>query len=222
MKQIEISKLQIGEKIEFGKYGDSPLIWVVADQNHGGFPADTVTIVSERTIGNTTFAPADPINKDHDRRLYGNNRYKDSFIRNYLNSIRFMEAIFNEKEINAIAETEVKTKQPEVDGQGIDLTTDRLFLLSASEVGLAQKDEEGSLVELFSDHLFRRVQDIDGDWDWWWLRSAYVSNSYLVRLVFTGGSADNNYAYSGRDGVRPACNLLSGYLVSSSQKQGGA
>jgi hypothetical protein len=214
MKKVNIAELDIGEKIEFGRINGEPIIWRIADRNHKGFPADTVSVLSDRTIGNITFGPANPLDKDRERRLYGVNRYKDSYVRAQINSDKFLASIFSPEELDAIIETEIKTRQPDIDGGGIDTIFDRLFLLSASEVGHCDSDEEGTIIDLFKDANNRCALDIDGDRDWWWLRSAVVSNSYYVRNVSTDGSTYYNYAYSGSFGVRPACNLKISYLVS--------
>ena len=213
MEIVKIADLKTGERIQFGRIGGEPLIWRIAEQNHKGFPADTVTIITARTIGNNTFAPANPLDKIHDRRLYGSNRYKDSHIRHYINSDEFVKSILNPEEVEAIIATEIKIKAPDVDGGGIDTVFDRFFLLSASEVGHKDEDDEGSIIEFFKTNS-PRILDIDGSPDWWWLRSALVSSSYLVRTVYTDGSASSDGAYYGSGGVRPACNLLSGNLVS--------
>jgi hypothetical protein len=209
VKRVEIGGIEIGGRIQFGNINGEPLIWRVAAKDHRGFPEGAVTIVTEGTIGNITFAPADPLDKIRERRFYGPNRYKDSYARRYINSDEFIKAVFSTGEIAAIARTEVKTKQPDIDGGGIDTVSDLLFLLSASEAGLEDEDGEGSLLELFKDAESRRARDIDGDYDWWWLRSADVSNSYYVRYVYSDGSENSSGAYTGHLGVWPACNLLS-------------
>jgi hypothetical protein len=214
MEKVQIAELKIGDKITFGRINSEPLVWSIAEQNHKGFPAGTVTIVPVRTLGNITFAPANPLDKIRERRLYGNSRYKDSYVRRYINSDEFLKAVFSPEELDAVVETEIRVKQPDVDGGGIDVISDRLFLLSASEAGLDDDGAEGEAIELFKDDKNRCALDIDGDPDWWWLRSPYVSLSDYVRIVITDGSTSNNNAYNGNFGVRPACNLLSSNLVS--------
>jgi hypothetical protein len=215
MERIKIAELTTGERIKFGNINGNPLIWRIAEQNHKGFPADTVTIATDGTIGNITFAPANPLDKIRERRLYGSNRYKDSYVRRYINSDEFIKSLFTPDEAAAIIETEIKTRTPDVDGGGIDAFHDHLFLLSASEAGYVKdEDEEGSILELFKDGKNRRALDIDEKRDWWLLRSALVSDSDHVRYVDADGSTSSSYAYHGSRGVRPACNLLSNNLVS--------
>jgi hypothetical protein len=214
MERIQIARLKIDEKITFGRINGEPLIWRIAEQGHKGFPSGSVTIVTDRTIGNITFAPANPLDQIHDRRLYGSNRYRDSYVRRYINSDEFIKLVFSADEADAIIETELKIRQPDVDGGGIDTVLDRLFFLSASEVGHDNEDEEGNIIELFKDGKNLCTIDIEDNSDWWWLRSALVSASYLVRYVDTDGSTHSNGADGGVMGVRPACNLKISYPVS--------
>jgi hypothetical protein len=216
MKKSKIPDLKIGDRFEFGRINGAPLVWLAGEQNHKGYPDDSLLITTEGTIGNTTFNPANPLAKIKERRLYGSNRYAGSFVEKLLNSEEFLDAVFNKKERALIQMTEIRVKKPEVDGKGIDKLTAALFLLSLSEVGLTDKDEEGSIIELFKNGEYRKVRDINGDRDWWLLRSAYVSDSCYVRLVSADGSTNYYGAYGGAGGLRPALNLnlLSDYRVS--------
>jgi hypothetical protein len=211
--KIKIAKHKVGDTIQFGHINGEPLVWRIAEQNHKGFPEDTVTIITDRTIGSITFAPANPLDKNHDRRLYGTNRYKDSYVRRFINSLEFTNLVFDPEELHMIIDTKIKTRRPDVDGGGIDATFDRLFLLSASEAGHEEDDDEGSVLELFKDGKNRLALGIDGDPDWWWLRSALAEDSCIVHIVYTDGSVPSDLAYDGPLGVRPACNLKASYEI---------
>ena len=50
--------------------------------------------------------------------------------------------------------------------------------------------------------------------DWWWLITPNASYANYARLVSTGGSLDNDYAYYGYRGVRPAFFVESGITLS--------
>ena len=66
---------------------------------------------------------------------------------------------------------------------------------------------------------YRRNRDVipNAD-DWWWLSTAFstAANGYesLARIVSTDGTLHWYYAYSGLDGLRPACYLDSDLLIS--------
>jgi hypothetical protein len=218
---MKVSELKVAEKIKVGKIGnDEPIVWLIGA--HGHYQKGNTVIIAENTLGNITFSPANPADKIRNRRLYGNNRYLDSYVRKYLNG-DFLKAVFSPGEIAAIAPTGIKAIRPDVDISGdekTDAMTDLLFLLSASEIGLDGEGEEGRLIALFKKALFRRARDIDGDADWWWLRTAYASFSDHVRSVYPSGALRNYGAYNGLWGLRPACNLVSNYLVSEPDNEG--
>jgi hypothetical protein len=213
MNTVKISDLSVGDEFQFGKINGEPVIWLVGEHNHKLSPPDTVTVVTKGTLGNITFAPANPVDKIKERRLYGNNRYQDSYVRVYINSDEFLHAVFTEEETAAIVETGIDTLIPKIDGGGIGPSVDRLFLLSASEVGLVENDPEGSVIELFKNEKFRIARDIKGYSGCWWLRSAVLSEFSHVRSVLIDGTLDHYNAYNGDFSLRPACNLKSDYQV---------
>ena len=91
----------------------------------------------------------------------------------------------------------------------IDLTADD---------GLPKYGKDSVKVGLLTTEDYRRHRDILPPIEkWWWTATPYSGlddyNS-LVRIVNTGGSSNNNNAYSGRDGVRPALYLKSEISVS--------
>jgi hypothetical protein len=125
-----------------------------------------------------------------------------------------------------------------VDGGGTEQVTDKIFLLSNTEVGLANEGAaEGSIYELFNTASERQAkptsQAVDDAWctntglsatqNWyWWLRTPRSSDSRNVRSVSTDGALNSYYAYSGHIGVRPAYVISSSTLVSDSPDESGA
>jgi hypothetical protein len=218
---MKVSELKVAEKIKVGKTGKGePIIWLVG--GHGHYQKGNTVIIAENTLGNITFSPANPIDKIRDRRFFGNNRYLDSYVRKYLND-DFLKSVFSPDEIAAIAPTGIKAIKPDVDIIGdekTDTMADLFFLLSASEIGLEEENEEGRIIKLFRRASFRRAYDIDGAADWWWLRTPYASYSFDVRIVHPTGALGNDHAYNGNWGLRPACNLVSSHLVSGPDNEG--
>jgi len=66
-------------------YG-APIIWIKADKNHAGYPANSVTLVTNQIIKMLCFDAKESANGNSDRRNYGNNRYIYSNLRQWLNS----------------------------------------------------------------------------------------------------------------------------------------
>ena len=95
----------------------------------------------------------------------------------------------------------------------IDLTSDD---------GLKDYGETTQKIFLLTCDMYRKYRSIIPNLDdWWWLATAYSTESngyaYLARFVFSDGSLYiNNYAYDGNIGVRPAFYLKSSILESLS------
>lgn len=138
-----------------------------------------------------------------------------------------------------IATTLTVAKNTVTDGGGSETVSDKVFLLSNTEVGLANENSiaEGNLMSLFSSASNRIANptakavtkseythaSLASDKPWyWWLRTPYASNSNYARSVNTDGSLYIYNAYNGTYGVRPAVNLNSEILVSDSVNANGA
>lgn len=62
-------------------------VWKIADKNHAGYPANSVTIIMDRRYRYPICVDAkEPNNPDANRKVYGNNRYRYSNIHQWLNS----------------------------------------------------------------------------------------------------------------------------------------
>lgn len=88
-----LSNLPVGAKVKFGKYsvnGETAqsIIWLVVAKNHSStpaYPANAITLLTEKIIDLRCFDAAEPNNTDSKRALYGNNRYSLSNIDQWLN-----------------------------------------------------------------------------------------------------------------------------------------
>ena len=67
-------------------YNGKPIVWKIADKGHAGYPANSVTLITERIISLKCFDAIESGNSDSNRRSYGNNRWIYSNIRRWLNS----------------------------------------------------------------------------------------------------------------------------------------
>lgn len=142
-------------------------------------------------------------------------------------------------ELKAALQTVTKTtaKNTVTDGGGYETVSSKIFLLSTTEVGLANENSiaEGSVYEYYSganNTNDRRKKNLANDaakgnyssatspW-YWWLRTPYSGNSYFARIVDTDGSLDNNYAHHGSSGVAPAYVVLSSLFVSDEPDANG-
>lgn len=94
----------------------------------------------------------------------------------------------------------------------IDLTSDD---------GLKDYGETTQKIFLLTCDMYRKYRSIIPNLDdWWWLATAYSTESngyaYGARLVLSDGRLGSDYAYGGNIGVRPAFYLKSSILESLS------
>ena len=67
-------------------YNGVPVIFRKAATNHTGYPANSVTLITDRIISIKPYDAREPSNADADRASFGNNRYHTSNKRQWLNS----------------------------------------------------------------------------------------------------------------------------------------
>lgn len=81
-----LSSLPVGAKVvdKGTKYNGVPIVWLVGGQNH--YAEGLTALVSEKAITLKPFDAREPNNTNGDRAGYGNNRYAQSNIRQWLNS----------------------------------------------------------------------------------------------------------------------------------------
>ena len=260
------------------KYGELAIVWRVAAINHEGYPSGSVTLVANDILKLAAFDAKEPDNTVAGRKTSGNNRYSVSNIRQYLNSgaaagqwytaqhpydnapasgsvaynpystqAGFLSGLSNDF-ASALLDTALTTALPSHDGGGSETVTDRMFLLSRTEVmgttnnGIA----EGSQLPLFTTesnkfavptyaamngNTYFEYADDDYDmaypypnevdpWDWM-VRSPYTNSVNAFYYINRDGFADYDSAYYGVRGVRPACNVAAGMAQASDSAVGG-
>ena len=82
----KLSNLANKSKVKFGSLYGKPIIWIVADKNHAGYPSNSVTLVTNQIIKMLCFDAKESANGNSDRKNYGNNRYIYANLRQWLNS----------------------------------------------------------------------------------------------------------------------------------------
>lgn len=87
-----LSSLAVGTKIEVPvlsagqSHFGTKIVFKIADKNHAGYPANSVTLIAEQIIHLLPFDAKEPSNSNSDRKNYGNNRYLHSNLLQWLNS----------------------------------------------------------------------------------------------------------------------------------------
>ena len=153
----------------------------------------------------------------------------------YDNRPGFLNA-FTADEMTALLDTAIMVEKSMNDGGSTDICTDKIFLLSCTEVGIAYHTT-GSVLSIFSDRSSRiatmtaacvsNSNYTDGikanAARPYWLRDANFESSYQGLCVSDSAYRDLNWpnAYDGSYGLRPACNLSAELLVSDSTDADG-
>jgi hypothetical protein len=266
-KMQPISNLPVGAKVKSPdtKYNGVPIMWLIGHKT-----VDRVKLVAEKIITLKCFDAKEPSNPDSERNQYGNNRYSQSNIDQWLNSAAGAGAWYSAQHAydeppsnanvwlnyneydaeagfqndfsanfrNALLSTSLTVVKASDDGGGTETAVDKVFLLSTTEVGLADEGyAEGSKLALFSDDTSRQAYptalcvsnseythtnlNTGSPWSWR-LRTPDASKSYLARRVNVGGLLGSSNCNSGTGGIRPACNLPSSILVSDTPDEDGA
>ena len=281
MSQL-ISALAVGSKVKYGSYKVEssttlPIIWKIIDKNHTGYPASSITILTDKIVDLRGFDAKEPTNADANRAGYGNNRYRSSNFRQWLNSggaantwwaannpadgtantnnkdttpndagmnqstgyndIPGFMSNFTTQELAKILDTTLTVaKNTITDGGTSEVVTDKVFLLSNTEVGLANENSivEGSVFTAVSANRIAYMTDqgfvntlsaskpatVGTAW-YWWLRTPSAGTSYGARVVYSDGTLNYNLACYGNYGVRPALNLANDILVSDAVDSDG-
>lgn len=160
-------------------YG-KPITWLVGDKNHAGYPANSITLVTERIIKIMASDGKEASNTDSSRQSNGNNRHVLSNIRRWLNQSGTnwytpqhgqdappntanvpsnpydtqpgFQTGFSANMLAAMLDTTLTVAKATVDGGGSETFSDKVFILSKAEVGLGAENSinEGSLLAMFS------------------------------------------------------------------------
>lgn len=91
MNTIKVKDLPLEAKIKLGKYAvedeiAQPIIWIKADQDYKGYPDNATTLTTEKIIDLRAFDARERTNPNGNARRFGDNRWKYSNIRQWLNS----------------------------------------------------------------------------------------------------------------------------------------
>lgn len=226
-------------------YNGSPLIVDIIGIDHD-IPTDTnfthsLTIQFHDCIQNVQFDAIEPSNPDESRSKYGNNRYIHSNIRQWLNSNEepFMWESQHEYDVASTGSPYdgagfLKLLDPELvavlgnvdkqvtrntvtDDGGQDIFSDKVFLLSRTEV---YSTDEGDITgeSPYEYYSMMNSEKTNTEVDWrikylsesprfWWLRSPYTGSSPGVRSATTTGLINHYYANNAW-GAAPACTII--------------
>lgn len=238
----KLSNLPIGAKIKFGKHQvasetELPIIWIVADKNHSGYPSDSVTLVAEKIIDVRQYDAAERTY------VYGYNNYERSNINQWLNSSASAGTwysathsedappdyqsrpgflyYFQEFERNALLPTTITVQ---TDSDVSRKISPKVFLLSewelrgsgnladgSSELAYFASNTASSTVtqQVFS-YASNKPSSISTKYPYW-TRSTYEGDCIIIG---TGSNKDEYNAKAVTAGVRPGINLSANTKIS--------
>lgn len=209
---IKISDLPIGSLVkdpETTYYGKS-IVWKIADKNHEGYPANSVTLITDKIVGVKSFDSKESKNNNSDRKNGGNSYYKYSNILQWLNSDstdwykpmhsadapptsgNISSGSPYDKEAGFLTNfsvafkkeaitTSLKTARHGLDGSGSENVESKFFLASKTEVDLGS---ENSIYEGNKLALFTNSSSRKAI-----LTNEAVKNSSYSSIEFNGGDA---------------------------------
>ncbi|PKM94091.1 MAG: hypothetical protein CVU84_11565 [Firmicutes bacterium HGW-Firmicutes-1] len=201
------SELEVGAYVQFGQYEDKDVIWQIIQRD------DTAVLLFSREV--IEFMPFDQGggSKDEQRKIYGNNFWKDSYIRNWLNKdflnvlTKNKSLVLESENISYLTDADKNLKEggthafywtfiPAAVDWGHEeaynyKTNDQVFLLDAHE-----------LKEYLVNNNLEHTKE-----EPYWLRTPMGSNPSMVRYVATDGYIFHKDAIEDTIGLAPALRL---------------
>lgn len=196
-----------GERVSFSRYkmilglnGDEKRLSVLEshkdilnmDVSYKGHKIDAfvIDLSDEHPVVQLMIYENRPFNKDIARLGRQANRWKDSYIRKYINSDGFIGG-FNREFAERIIATTVHTDGYE--------TRDRFFLLSCEEVGFEDENKKykdnspSRRFDAFDGTNKSRIRTVNSSARRWWLRSADTDYRNIVGIVSDVGGVSYDY-----------------------------
>ena len=147
-------------------------------------------------------------------------------------------AMLDPKFVAELLDTTLTVAKSSPDGGSYETFAAKMFIASTAEVGLADENEiaEGTCLALFSNDAscvaYPTAECVSNSeytsdnfttsngWNWW-LRTPGSLGTSAVHLIQPSGAPVTSYAYYGRTGVRPLCNLPGSFRVSETTNTSG-
>ena len=226
----EISSLAVGALVKT-TYSGADLVFKIADKNHSGYPANSVTLITKNTQSAKIFDSVEPSSYDANIRKYGNNRYLYSNLLQWLNksgypwfvaqhsydappdeSVEGFLTGFSSTFLSYLLNTNCITARNTVSaGGGSEVVTSKFYLPSYTEIGLPNENNiaEGNKLALFSDDSSRVASG--GNYH---VRTPASYSTYMINFVYLNGTANGGAAKGTGISSRPLCNIPSTTQIS--------
>lgn len=245
-----ISNLPVGAKVKDTntKYDGTTIAWIVVAKNHSGYPSNSATLLSEKALRS---GPFDTYEKSGSSYADGGNpRYSLSNMRQWANKSgkpwyvaqhsddqapsysdeNGFLSNFSSQMLAALLPTPL-TCAYNYGSQAVvtDSFSDRLFILSAIEMGYAATNSDisdtGSKLAYFDSgsgvSTKRIAYDSSGTAVRQATRTRRTSSQVYIKVIMADGSINHDRPANAGYRFRPACNLSSTTLVSDNADSSG-
>ncbi len=169
-----------------------PLLWDILEEKDG-----KALIISQKIIYAKNYGS-------------GTSKYDSSLVRNWINN-DFYNVAFSENEKKRILITSVDNSASSTgetsNAFACNNTTDKMFLLSVSEVGtyyIGDRDRKAEGTPYAIQHGLYEPKVLDDKSSVWWLRSPFPFSTYAYQIN-SSGMIVNSHISSQSCGIRPAC-----------------
>lgn len=198
----ELGTFPVGTKVEFGSLYGSKIVWRIANKS-----GSSITLITDGVVTLHAFDAKEPGNPDEDRQNYGNNRYRYSNIRWWLNSEAGAGSWYSARHSydHSPNSTDVVSANPYSSEPGFlnAWTTKEKNYLETTTRTVGKSDTDGGGTESLSDRIWlpsgtemglstdfvegSRLSEFSSDSD----RTAYIADA--AALHFSVGSGHHAY-----------------------------
>ncbi|WP_308653099.1 DUF6273 domain-containing protein [uncultured Anaerococcus sp.] len=185
-----LSDLPVGVKVvDYDtKYGGKSIVWRIVDKNYKGYPDNTVTLISNKTLGQRRFDISSPY-------------YKNSEIRKWLNNENGFKKGFSNDFKNSLVDTNLDTESGYV--------LDKVFLASIYELAFGGTPEKE--FSIFKKGINAEAKNFRYADEYWWTRTK--GDGKYVQMITSSDRLGQHPCDYDMTEVRPLCNIKNDVLV---------
>lgn len=232
---LSLNSLPSGSKVKLGTYDGETLKWIVARDSVTQDLRLVLDKDSVTAIGTMQYDAEEPSNPDAKRKTKGNNKYSISNINQWLNSdgaanewytaqheydappdyqnkAGFLNQ-WSEIDKSILQKTNWTSTLSSVDGSGMDVFSQKVVLMSTTELGL-EENTGGNKLDIFNSNGDRATGS------YYFTRTPYPSSSYNVCQVTQSGTINYYYIVNEANGIRPICAPNPSTTVSGPDNEG--
>lgn len=164
------------------RYNGVPIAWRIVDKNYKGYPDNTVTLISNKTLGKRRFDISTPY-------------YKNSEIRKWLNNEEGFKKGFANDFKTSLVDTNLETESGYV--------VDKIFLASIYELAFGGTPEK--VFSIFNKGIDAEARNFRYANAYWWTRTK--GDGKYVQMITSSDRLGQHPCDYDMTEVRPLCNI---------------